>query len=384
METNTGLFVFYIFFVGILIQCRFYVLGFLSSIIILSFIIYRDFSSIKNILYKYKANRKEIKELHYYFIKDITKYNDKIERISNLNLINEFGMTGYIIFIFYFGSITYIFSQVFKKVYFMGFVLTILLLIIIFAISCGLFASFVFKYTTIAYCCGPLVAFIIFGSVGQYISDFPKISVLCLFLLFSTCYYIIFTLVLPLHILRNLNSKIIAISALITIMTTLALQASPMFTKMVLGGQDVFITKGMIKSDTTISNDIKGFLMDKTLLRIINDILLKEYSSDFNSMLSIISAGITLSFLIGSVFVVLRLDKAKAKANRMFYKISFSSKKVRYEELIECAYNGGNEYERLIINNDNWLKIIEEYESTVIIRKISFKRKLQSRIKSLI
>ena len=276
------------------LQNGFYLYVFLLTI----WMLYFNRNVIKKNICIFLSNRKHINNLDYYYFKDISKSIDRQKRILNIRTLNNIGIISYIVGIFFIGSLTSLLNQLFGESLIIEiFKLVCILLLLVFLLW-GWLTSMAFKYTTLAYCCMPLIAYIIYCLFEMQLLELPTPIKLCIFLIMSSICYLTFSAALPLHILRKLNSKTVIVSALLTVFTTLLIQSSPFLTELLLRNEQILLSKDMIQKDAAFSNDIKAFLMSEDIIQVINHFIMKEFISEFTSILSLISTGITLSFLI--------------------------------------------------------------------------------------
>lgn len=353
--------------------------GFSLYIVILTIcMLYFNRITIKKNITTFLTNRKRVNNLNYYFFNDIFKSIDRQKRISNISILNNIGIISYVVGVLFISSLTSLLNQLFGKSSIIEIFTLICILFLLLFLLWGWLTSMAFKYTTLFYCCIPFIAYIIYILFEVKLTGIPTSLKLCLFLIISASIYLLFTIALPLHILRKLNSKTVIISALLTVFTTLMIQSSPLLTELLLKNEQLFLTKEMIQKDSAFSNEIKAFLMNEDIIRLINHFIRKEYVSEFSGILSLISTGVTLSFLFGGLFVTLRLSRAKSSAKKILYTSLFNNNDVSYETLIECAYKGGDEYEHIILSNTKYLEVIKQYEAPVVLpQKTSYRDRLK-------
>lgn len=314
---------------------------------------------------KFSSKRKDIKKLKYYFLKDTTHSIDRNERISNAVSLNNIVSLYYFASFFLIGSIFYLLNKFFSvPLVIVHFIQAILITSLLFLL-CSWIILLIFRNTTLFFICIPALVFVIYNLFSTFLIDIPTSLKLCIFLSITTICYFIFTRALPLHFLRKLNFSIVIISALLTIFTTVLIQSSPTFTEMLLNNEKILLTKEVVQEESTFSNKIKNFLTNEDVMNTINHFIMKEFTTEITNILSLISAGITLSFLIGSLLVSLRISKAKVSAKEKLYTLLISGNEIKYEKLVEYAYKGGEECESIILSNPECLNVIRKHEIMV-------------------
>lgn len=357
--------IFIILVPSLLIVNKFYTLMFLYVIILISWSLFFNRLKISKNIKKFSSKRKDIKKLKYYFLKDATHSIDRNERISNAVSLNNIVSLYYFASFFYIVSILYLLNKFFSvPSVIVHFIQGILISSLLFWL-CSWIVLLIFRNTTLFFICIPALAFVIYSLFSTYLINIPISLKLCIFLSITTICYFIFTRALPLHFLRKLNFSIVIISALLTIFTTVIIQSSPTFTKMLLNNEEILLTKEMVQEETAFSNEIKDFLTNEDVMNAINHFIMKEFTTEFTNILSLISAGITLSFLIGSLLVSLRISKAKVSTKEKLYTLVISGNEIKYEKLVEYAYKGGEECESIILSNPECLDVIRKHEIMV-------------------
>ena len=90
-------------------------------------------------------------------------------------------------------------------------------------------------------------------------------------------------------------------------------------------------------------------------------------ANEFYNQISIIFAGLILTFVISSIIVTCRTHQLDVKANKIWKNIVYSEvKDIQYKHLVECAYIGGTKYENLLLNNPQFLKIVKNNEQDIL------------------
>lgn len=333
---------------------------------IAAIIIYLKRKYIKKSILRLLSQRRKIRNLEYYFLTDLNKSKDRRERISNVNLLTNISFTGYILGILLSAAIATISNFVFGKSSIISIFYTIALLLIVFLFLWVVCVIFAFNYPTIFYCCIPLISLVIFSIFDFEIYDKPDYLKLLIFLFIVAIIGITFSLALPVHVIRKVNSKVVTFTALLTVITTLFIQSTSVMTEMLLKNENIILTAKIVENDPSLSNELKKFLINDDVLNLINHFIINEMTSEFNGFFSFIVSGITLSFIIGGIFISLRISRAKTISKKIFYEEILKDNAASYTDLVKCAYLGGDEYELIILNNKEWVEIIKQHESVYI------------------
>ncbi|AYW47840.1 hypothetical protein C7K38_05410 [Tetragenococcus osmophilus] len=361
-----------------LIKNNFYTTLSLYVILLTIWGLFSNRLKIKRTLIKFNSKRKDIKDLKYYYLKDVTKIIDKQERLSNISVLNDIGVLSYIIGFANIIAIDYLLNRIFGKAIIVWWVVTFSILFLLLFMMWGWISSIAFKFTTFFYCSIPIVvALFLYSFFEKYLFALPASLQLCTFLIVTGVCYSIFVMKLPLHILRNLNSKTVIVSALLTVFSTVFIQSSSIFAEIMLKNQQALLTKETIQQDASFSTEIKNVLMNADIINAINHFIRREFTLELTNTLTLMTAGLTFSFLIGGLLITLRLTKTKMVAKKNFFTLLIDPcSQITYEDLIKCAYLGGYEYENMIISNTKCLNIIIKQET-----KINLPSKIPYRIK---
>lgn len=361
-----------------LLQKGYFTIVSVYIIILTTWVLFFNRNLIKRHIQKFVSTQRDIKNLRYYFIKDLANSIDHQARLSNISVLNGMGMMSYIIGIFNIMAMTNLLTKVLGENKVIGLFTSISVLLLLMFILWGWISSLVFKYTTLFYCIIPLISFFIYNLFGTFLTLLPSPIKFCIYLFITGICYVLYVLILPLHILRKLNKKTVIISAILTISSTVLIQFSSLFTNIMINEHQMFLKKEMIKRDTSFSKEIINFLSNEDIINIINHFIRKELMEEFTGIFSLLTVGLTLSFLIGGLLVNLRLSKAKKKAKTILYSSLLANIDMEYEILIKCAYLGGDEYESIIMSNSNLLQIIKQYETTIVLPpKVPYKIRLK-------
>lgn len=102
----------------------------------------------------------------------------------------------------------------------------------------------------------------------------------------------------------------------------------------------------------------------KKFYEMYNYILSNKASDSFYNQLSVLISGLTFTFTIGGIFIIIRTHYLDRKANKKWKDLIYSDC-VQYKDLKECAYIGGTDYENLILNNQQYLVNIKNEEKNI-------------------
>ncbi|MGL5687071.1 MAG: hypothetical protein ACRCXQ_14895 [Vagococcus fluvialis] len=357
----------------------------LLTIITTVTVMIKNKQKIRDNIVHFFREQKNIKQLTYFYFKDTSKVIDKKKRLANIESLKDFGAFGYILGIMNFAAISFILTKLFGNYQIIRVIMSTTLTFFLVFIMMGIIFFLTFKYTTMVYCCIPFVSLLVFFSFYEtifIIQSWPTVLLLCVFLIIHIILCISFTYFLPIHILRQINSRAVIISAFITLATSLLLQSSAILVDVMLRDTPYFVTPEMIEQDSAISQTLKTLLIEDGLLDVFNYFSQKELTAYVSGVMSVIVSGATLSVLIANFCTSFRLNKAK----KMFYNLILENNTIEeYKTLQEIAYLGGSEIEYLIISNDSYLEVIREEEAWLIeVPKLSFIKDQIKRLKRLI
>ncbi|SJZ71677.1 hypothetical protein SAMN02745116_01240 [Pilibacter termitis] len=310
---------------------------------------------IKKFLYK----KREIK---YYHLKDIGKNEDKNARIENLKVLirlpRTFSVASFLVLAANIFSIYSLLSKLSNPVseLFLSFV-EFLVLLFILAVLAGFS---IYKHPICSYISIPFVAGLVLLCFGNHLQEMKKVFILIIFLVIVLVLCILFVLILPLYTLRRINAKKIFIMLILSILTTVIIQATPVameaiFTQISFSGE-------IIPNDSSLPAEIKQFLQRKEVIDLVNYFSKREVISEVSSMVSLFTTGVTTSFLISGGIIEFRVSKAKKRAKEKLYALLLQEEKATIQNLTECAYLGGDEIEMLIFSNEKFLEVIKREE----------------------
>lgn len=346
--------IFLIIIPGGLLYLKFFLAVSIYVLIFSCWLVFYNRKLISSYIHDVKNLHSQIQQLDYYFITDEFKVSDRHKRIE---LYGGFQKTT---ILFYFFGVINIFSLAHIGSYFFSESLKItfisyLLFVVIFLYFTGNLLAYVNKYTTLIYCSVPFISAIIFfvciSAPSLIALKLPMYIFFIFYLILSSLLYLVLTLMYPIYLLRNLNTLTVIIGSAITLFITIFGFLMSDYISQVMQSQDMFLNVNNIASDETIPHSIKQFLIQNDeILDIINYFFEKEIKNTLNSYISIMSSGLTLSFVIGGFIVTKRVNKSKKKA-REIYRKKIITDNFNYKDLKECSYYGGEEYEHLLLNN---------------------------------
>ncbi len=214
------------------------------------------------------------------------------------------------------------------------------------------------KYTFVSYVfIIPLFDYAIASSVFE---QSRQIFLLYLTLCFVS--YIAFVIFLPINIFRKITPRLAFIPTIITIVTQIVLSYKDVIFSLMTNNVSDKVTHSLFDDTYLNVRNEKDFI--NMLYAVYNYIFVEKKYNEFYNLLSMLSIGITLTFLIGGILVTLRTYLLDSKAKKKWRSIIFSTE-VSYKTLLECAYIGGTEYENLILSNSQYLNIIKENEENI-------------------
>lgn len=223
----------------------------------------------------------------------------------------------------------------------------------------------------------PLLAVLL----AYMICNRPNNSNGMLFAYFIVCLvlYSLFILILPINIFRKISPQF----AFIPILSSIAVQLATNYKEIIFNYSmnDVSdkISNSFLKDNFTYIKSKADFI--KCVYDMYVYLFVERKTNIFYNQLAELCGGITLTFLIGGIIVTIKTHYLDSKANKKWKNIIYSSS-VKYNDLIECAYIGGRNYENLILSNVDFIKIIKEEEKDISEEK-SWKERMKDRFKSL-
>lgn len=326
---------------------------------------------------------KKLIGLEYYYITDDNK---KIDLEKRRNILSEFSNAMMRILV---TLIIFTMGMYFLLTHFLGvsdylnlltFVISSVISIILFA---GLIAEIVFKYTTAIYVLIPIIsAFIYFLFLDPVVAFLPNFSRFGFYLCTTTTLYLVLTFTFPVHILRNLNGKTVLISSFTTIIAAFSSQIILYLFSSYFKSRNILLSIESIKNETNMSNALKSIILDNPdLIDLINNLLIKEASSQLNSMASLVLTAFTLSYIIGGLLINRKISNSRLKAKSIYRRLVKEEIPLNYRILTKCSYYGGEKYEDLLLNKDITSKIIMNNEVNLNIPDTSIKTRFKTWVK---
>lgn len=361
----------FLFFMDFYLACSLYILAYSG------WIVFNRRLVILQHLKKVRNERGKIKNLDYHFITDDANV---LDRISRQNLFE--GLTVSTFFTYFIGlldvfAIQYLLneasqSQEDSPFIFFG------LAVLIFIAFIGQFLSFAFKHTTLIYCLIPIVSAVIFGiarysNADSILSKLPLYGSFIVYLMISLTLYLLITFLYPVFILRNLNATTVIIGSILTLIVTIfGYFVSEYLT------QEIVINLNRFGMEGLLPQNAKSFLSDnKEFAELSTRFFEREKKIIVNRYIGIVSSGITLSFVLGGLLVTRKLTNAKKKAKKI-YRNKISHGRFNYQDIKECGYYGGEEYENLLLTNPVTLAMILQEEGDLIIPKLTINQRIKT------
>lgn len=174
--------------------------------------------------------------------------------------------------------------------------------------------------------------------------------------------YIIFVFLLPINLLRKMNPQLAFIPPIITIVSQMIIKYKNLLFNLMSNNTGGKIEKILFNDNYLTIKNKKDFI--EKFNEMYSYISTNRTSNLFYNQLSVWISGVTLTFVIGGIFITMRTHHLNTKANKKWKELIYSNS-VQYKDLIECAYIGGDEYENLILNNPPFLKTIKSQEKNI-------------------
>ncbi|MDF3335229.1 hypothetical protein [Lacticaseibacillus rhamnosus] len=326
------------------------------------------------------AERKNIKELKYYFILDSGKRIDLKKRKEIYTMFGDYAMRAALILFFAFVAIP-VFAQSFiRQVPFLRLFLNVGLYIFILLIFWGTILQVVYKFTTLTYLLIPGIGCTIFyGLLDNYfqISLLPGFEQISIYLLITAILYFLFSLFFPVFILRRLSERTAMFGGLVSIASVIISQILLNFSTRYFEGKLQTLTVQNIRNSSDISAPIKRIIISNPdLLKVVRYFVVKEATSQIISVTSLVITLLTVSYLIGGLIVNRKVRNNKNKAKNLYRECIKQADFVRYEQLKLCAFWGGEEYENLLLNNSKFQRIILDEESEIPVSDTPWQERL--------
>lgn len=276
------------------------------------------------------------------------------------------------IFIYLFFLFILIISQIRLK-----FILFIGGIMVLVAVAMTLIALLIIefiKHPMISYIFGvPVLAI----SLTYAICSSRQLSKATLLTYFIVCLilYSLFILILPINIFRKITPQIAFLPVISSIAVQLATNYRDIIFNYTMNGISDKVSNSFFKNDFTSLRSRADLI--KCVYEMYIYLFVERKTNMFYNQLAELCGGITLTFLIGGVIITIRTHHLDLKANKKWKNIIYSSS-IRYSDLIECAYIGGRNYENLILNNVNFIKVIKDEEKDISKEK-SWKEKIKEK-----
>ena len=193
-----------------------------------------------------------------------------------------------------------------------------------------------------------------------------SINFIILFLCIVVILYFILTLLLPLYSLRKITNT----TWIFGVLTTLLIQ---IFVEYMLnicndGLQNLYdietITLEELKQVNLSDNWLTIFEREPVLIDILNkfiEICINDQISSIRAQVSLIGFLLLISYSIGSILINLKIKLGESKAKDIYVRIK-EAKDVRYVDLRDCIFYGGDKYEDKIMEQEEYEKIIVDEE----------------------
>lgn len=223
----------------------------------------------------------------------------------------------------------------------------------------------------------PLLAFLLTYVICSCI----KHSQVILFAYFIVCLisYSFFIFILPINIFRKITPQIVFLPIISSIVVQLITNYRDVMLNYTMSGITDKVSNSFFKDNFMPIKSKSDFI--KFLYEMYVYLFVERKTNIFYNQLAELCGGITLTFLIGGIIVTIRTHYLDSKADKKWKNIIYSSS-VKYNDLIECAYIGGRNYENLILSNVDFIKIIKDEEKDISEEK-SWKERMKDWFKSM-
>ena len=244
----------------------------------------------------------------------------------------------------------------------------------------GIIMSSRFYIPSLFYYSVPLISTIIFFSINDF-EHLSSVESIGTFLINSSLFYALLTLILPLHSIRKITNRSWLVGVLISLSISLLLQYIPgnmmknMYSSVYeyrqvtidiiekSGASFEFIT--FLKSNPLVMEILKGVQHD------LYDLLKYKNLATASSIFSLVSFLSISSYSLGKILFDLKLRLGESKAKDIYEKIE-NQENVDYEDLRDCIFYGGEKYQDKIFSN-------REYKKTIISTEQGFEFYVEER-----
>lgn len=209
---------------------------------------------------------------------------------------------------------------------------------------------------------------VILGTI-DYVGSYSSIRSIIVFIVVVLISYIVLTLLLPLHSLRKITSGTWIFGVLTTLVVPLFLEY---FLKYYM--VDTVYNELMTKPITidsleklNISSDIVFFLKANPIALELMDrfrnISLSYELNAISAELSLMRFLLLTSYSLGTIIITLKIKLGESKAEDIYLKIK-SSQNVRYSELRDCIFYGGERYKDKVMGDPYFEEIVISKEKS--------------------
>lgn len=289
---------------------------------------------------------KEIRNKNYFYVTERGYISDLKNRRK---LSKDFCIVMYIILLIF----IFINSNNINNVFFYYFY-NILLLITFFSIIV-LFKNYL---TNVLYYLIPWV--IVIETI-----NYENIKLINIFLITALISYSILTLLWPIYSLRNISSKTWLFGFLVTLLVTIVFEyIFKIYIREKVQSELFFnnYLEELIGKQTLLSKFIRFLKNNPNLLNKFKQILISYELNEIYSKISLLRFLILSSYSIGKIIIDLKIRLGELKARDIYNKIR-KSENVKYSDLRDCIFYGGEKYEDKIFANPSFEYIIAEKES---------------------
>lgn len=369
---KVGIALIILYIVQLLLSLKRYALTCFLILIICSGLVWINRIKIKQYIKTFFYEKKKLKQLEYFYITDDNKVIDLKKRESTFSLFSDlaFGTTIIlwlsIIAFYYF--LTYFFDK--SILYFLFMISSIFIVTIGYG---GLLVRIINKYITTTYVLIPVFSMLLILCINDSQQNrIPNMVMFIIGLCITILLYGMLGYFIPVHMLRKLNSRVILISSLFTIITTLIPQI------VVFYFSSYFKLNGLTIDDIMQSADISGVLKtviydNPEIADIFNHFIENELLGQISTEITFLTTFFTISYIMGGLVITYKISKNKARAKSLFRRLILDTSKADYGLLVKCSFYGGDEYENLMLNNELMRRIILENEIDLEIPDISLK-----------
>lgn len=187
---------------------------------------------------------------------------------------------------------------------------------------------------------------------------------LIFYLILCLISYTLLMLFLPINIFRKMTPQLAFIPPIITILSQMIAEYKNVLFNLMTNNINKKLTNEFLNNGYLVIKNKNDFI--NAFYEIYNYLLLENKANEFYNQISVVFAGLTLTFLISGVIVTLRTYRLDLKANKMWKNIIYSEvKDIQYKDLVKCAYIGGTKYENLLLNNPQFLQIVKDNEEKI-------------------